>query len=140
MRSVVRVHSGFLLVIALAATGLTACKKIADATSDGAGARGRYVGVGIYHPGEPWTKMVVPAQVNDGAARVADDQAIIVVVDSETGELRACGDLSGYCIGMDPWKKMLATSQMAPVSLTGHAKPPADAEANTADPNAAASQ
>ena len=27
----------------------------------------------------------------------------IVVVDSQTGEIRQCGNLSGHCIGMNPW-------------------------------------
>jgi hypothetical protein len=57
------------------------------------------------------------------AARTVDDQAIIVTTDSVTGEVRACGDLTGYCIGMNPWKTPLAASQIAPINLTEHEKP-----------------
>jgi hypothetical protein len=96
---------------------------------------GRYVGLGIYSPQEPWTKMAGAAQSKDNpAARPIDDQAIFVVVDSATGELRACGDLTGYCIGMNPWKKPLTPAQIAPIILTEHVKPPeivADAKART---------
>jgi hypothetical protein len=58
-----------------------------------------------------------------------DDQAIIVVVDSATGEIRSCGDLSGYCIGQNPWKKPLASGQGAPVALAPAGKGAADAAA-----------
>jgi hypothetical protein len=85
------------------------------------GAHGRYNGVGIYTPGQLWTKTVQATAPGDvAAAKTGDDQAIIVVVDSQTGELRACGDLSGYCVGMNPWKQALAKTQQAPVWLTEH--------------------
>ncbi len=45
---------------------------------------------------------------------------MIVVDDSHTGNIRSCGDLTGYCIGMNPWKTPLPPSQVAPVSLTTH--------------------
>jgi hypothetical protein len=65
------------------------------------------------------------------AARTIDDQVIIVVEDTETGEVRACGDLTGYCIGMNPWKKMLGSSQMVPINLTEHMAPPNDTPVKT---------
>jgi hypothetical protein len=81
-------------------------------------------------PGQPWTKLVAAQATNGAAARTADDQAIIVVTDSDTGEVRACGDLSGYCVGMNPWKSALPASQLAPVNLTEHTlAQPANAEA-----------
>ena len=110
-----------LVVAGLAILLLPGCRPPGSPYSD-ATLRGRYVGVGIYTPGGPWTRMVVPAQPTPTAAKLSDDQAIIVVVDSVTGELRACGDLSGYCIGTNPWKKMLASSQVAPISLTAHSE------------------
>jgi len=58
------------------------------------------------------------------AARTIDDQAIIVVEDSDTGEVRACGDLTGYCISMNPWKGELAGAQLVPIRLTEHVSPP----------------
>jgi len=88
------------------------------------GRHGRYVGVGIYGPGRQWTRMVAAQQAGDNsAARPIDDQAIIVMSDTDTGELRACGDLTGYCIGMNPWQRPLASSQVAPIELTSHVKP-----------------
>ena len=57
------------------------------------------------------------------AAQPIDDQAIIVVSDSETGELRACGDLTGYCIGFNPWKQPLSSAQQTPIVLTAHVEP-----------------
>ena len=86
---------------------------------------GRYVGIGIYNPNTQWTKMVgADAPKVTPAARTIDDQAIIVVEDSDTGEIRACGDLTGYCIGMNPWKKVLASSQTVPINLAEHVMPP----------------
>jgi len=88
------------------------------------GRHGRYVGVGIYGPGRQWTRMVAAQQpVSEAAARPVDDQAIIVMSDTDTGELRACGDLTGYCVGMNPWKKPLTASQVTPIELTSHVKP-----------------
>ena len=102
----------------------------ADAISDdpgflGLGSKhGRFGSVGIYTPGESWPKLMADAnQADPAAAQLVDDQAIIVVADSQTGEVRACGDLTGYCIGMNPWKGALVGAQIAPIRLTAHAKP-----------------
>jgi hypothetical protein len=118
----------------LALAALSACKK-ADADISPA-ARGRFVGVGIFQPGSPWAHLAtVPATSDPAAAKLADDQAIIVVTDSTTGEIRACGDLSGYCVGMNPWRAGLTNRQLSPVRLTRHAKTP---ELDEAAANAAA--
>jgi len=113
-----------MLALMIASMGLAACKPGSLAWDQGQGARhGRYVGVGIYGPGDPWAKLAAaPHPADAAAASTTDDQAIIVVVDSDTGEVRACGDMSGYCIGMNPWKTALQPSQVAPVDLTGHAQ------------------
>ncbi len=50
-----------------------------------------------------------------GKAGLADDEQVIVVVDSDTGEIRQCGALSGYCVGMRPWDH--GVSQTLPASL-----------------------
>ena len=47
-----------------------------------------------------------------------DDQAVIVVQNSLTGDVRACGDMTGYCVGMNPWAQR--PGQLTPVSLTDH--------------------
>jgi hypothetical protein len=102
-------------------------------TADDSEHHGRYVGIGIYSPGTPWTKVVAAQQAKQTAASAAiDDQAIIVVTDSNTGEIRACGDLTGYCVGMNPWNKALVSTQMAPINLTEHVKPPEPAAAANA--------
>jgi hypothetical protein len=111
-----------IAVITIASMCLCACSK--PAVSQGANRHGRYVGIGIYRPGSPWTKMVATATASDSpAAKPIDDQAIIVVTDSDTGEIRACGDLTGYCIGMNPWNKALVPAQTAPINLSEHEKP-----------------
>ena len=120
---------------ALVAMGTAACKPAptaADASAaaavdqsapaavlDKEGRAGRFVGVGIYSAGSAWSRM---AGADDPKApptrsKVADDQAIIVVQDTKTGELRACGDMTGYCISMNPWNKALTLAQIAPIKL-----------------------
>ena len=90
---------------------------------------GRYSAVGIYQPGESWSKMIIDQRVQgDPAPPPLDDQAIIVLADSQSGEVRACGDMSGYCVGMNPWKTALTGAQIAPIRLKAQVKsaPPAD--------------
>src|SRR5579862_10069527 len=109
-----------------AALALTACKKPMPAAEWFGGQQdrhGRYEGVGLYSPSQQWTRVVANQQPKDTpAAKPIDDQVLIVVEDSVTGEVRACGDLTGYCIGMNPWKK--AVGQTVPVNLTQHVPPP----------------
>lgn len=103
-----------------AATALGGCKKAADGSLEFAGAqhqKGRYQGAGVYTPGDAW-RQLNDVQQSNGVPKTANDQAIIVVVDSDTGELRACGDLSGYCVGMNPWSKDLMAAQKSPVAVT----------------------
>jgi hypothetical protein len=96
---------------------------------------GRYVGVGIYAPEKQWTKLVATSPAKDTpAARPIDDQVIIVVVDSKTGEVRSCGDMTRYCIGMNPWAKSLTPSQIPPLNLTEHVQPPKSEEAADSAP------
>jgi len=95
--------------------------------------KGRYQGVGLYDPGRMWSRGISANQPKDPAlATTADDEKIIVVVDSNTGEIRQCGNLSGYCIAMNPWTKPLPPPQYAPLSVTKH-----DAELEQEDTAAA---
>jgi hypothetical protein len=88
----------------------------------GAGHHGRYVGIGVYASGQMWSRMVVASQPKDkAAATTSDDEHVIVVVDSDTGEIRQCGDMTGYCVGMNPWASSLLPTQRAPIGLTKHA-------------------
>lgn len=120
--------SWIVVGVVIAAVSLSACKRKDGtwASLSGEPHQGRYLGVGVYRPEAAWTRMVAAQQTDTTpAAKTADDQAVIVVVDSGTGEVRACGDLSGYCIGMNPWNKALAKTQIAPIAITRHAKAPA---------------
>jgi hypothetical protein len=109
--------------LAITALSLWGCNRPA-LSPDQAGRHGRYAAVGIYGPGQQWTRLIANQKPTDpDAARPIDDQAIIVVQNSVTGEVRACGDLTGYCIGMNPWKAQLLSSQIAPVKVTEHRAP-----------------
>ncbi|HWA62200.1 MAG TPA: hypothetical protein VG939_12545 [Caulobacteraceae bacterium] len=99
---------GRLALAVVAALALSGCEKKAGAPAwldFGKPHGGRFQGVGVYTPGEAWSRVVGDAGPTDsnGAAR-ADDGAVIVTVDSATGEIRACGDLSGRCVRQNPWQ------------------------------------
>ena len=111
-------------VLIVASFYLCGCSRFAPGNADLAGHHGRYSGVGIYSPTQQWARLAANQQSSDPQiARPADDQVIIVVQDSATGEVRACGDLTGYCVGMNPWKTALTPAQVAPLKLTEHLVP-----------------
>jgi hypothetical protein len=119
----------------LAALGLTGCGKSAPQSPPVPPAHSRYAGVGIYSPGEAWSKLAAEHEsAAPAAAHTRDDEAVIVVVDGQTGEVRECGDLSGYCVGMNPWKTALSGAQVAPVPLHAH-----DAESESESASAGSS-
>ncbi len=116
---------GFLIGFAgLAAVAAGGCHKAGEwfgGPSDQG--HGRYSGIGIYDPGPSWRSMVAGQPAKDtSTAQLFDDSAVIVVVDSITGEVRGCGNMTGYCVGMNPWKAQLAAGQIAPVPLIAHTK------------------
>jgi hypothetical protein len=85
-------------------------------------ADGRYAGIGVFAVGELWAEIAGAAQPKEAAtARLADDEHIIVVVDSRTGEVRQCGDHSGYCVAMNPWSGPAGLRGTVPVALARHA-------------------
>jgi hypothetical protein len=93
-------------VLALAA--LASCSKKASDGGGGVSAwplgHGRYFGVGIFQPGRMWLQLAHgPRTGKTAAATLQDDEEVIVVIDSHTGEVRECGNLSGYCISLQPW-------------------------------------
>jgi len=97
-----------------------------DRAGSGPGPRhgGRYVGIGIYSPGQMWQRLAGAARSGDGAAAtLRDDEQVIVVLDSRTGEIRQCGNLSGHCLRMNPW-----SGQPAPARLTEHRAEPEQGE------------
>lgn len=116
-----------LAIVAVSALALSGCQKgVHDQL--GTSAHGRYVGVGHYSPGSAWTQIAHADQPKDPAgSRLADDDQIIIVMDSNTGEVRQCGDLSGVCVAMNPWSKPVASPQTAPVLLAKHAGQPGQA-------------
>jgi hypothetical protein len=105
-----------LFAVVAFACSLHACSKPADSAIAGPKKDGRYVGVGIYGPGALWPYLKNgPSEKNADAATLADDDEIIVVVDTHSGELRQCGNLSGHCIRMNPWGE-----GKTPVTLSKH--------------------
>ena len=108
-----------VLAVALVALTLVACSRPAGEAATGEGGRGRYAGAGVYPAGRMWSQMAgVAASKDAAAARLGDDEQVIVVVDSHTGEVRQCGALSGYCVRMNPWA---APAGAAPITLAKHA-------------------
>lgn len=104
-------------ILALIGIAMSGCQKTPDTLASGA-ARGRYVGVGHYSPGAAWAQVVRSAANGDPAkAKPDDDDQVIIVMDSLTGELRQCGNFSGRCIGLKPWAKSLEASEAAPATL-----------------------
>ena len=115
-----------------------------DRGSDGGGIvraprHGRFGGIGVFEAGPLWSKLAVTKPAgNAQAATTADDEHVIVVVDTDTGEVRECGDLSGTCAAFNPWTRAVASGQGAPVSLTAHAEDLArETASNTSDGAAA---
>ena len=113
-------YIGVTLVAGLALSG---CPKASFWNEDDTKPHhGRYTGIGIYSADLTWSHIAGADKPKDElAATTADDQNIIVVVDGETGEIRQCGNLSGYCVGMNPWSHKLAGKQIAPLGLDKHA-------------------
>lgn len=111
---------------ALACLAVTGCQKKGEAPAAnmfGSSPRGRYLGVAVYSPGPMWEQVARAGAPSDAAAAtLKDDEQVIVVVDSATGELRQCGNLSGFCIAMNPWSKSVAPTGGAPTSLLKHAQ------------------
>ena len=102
------------VVLALA-TALGGCQGGAPSASGDSGHHGRYEGVGVYTPGDSWARIIADAAPAPATNRLADDEAVIVTEDSTTGEVRACGDLSGYCVGFYPWQ---GAPRRAPVDVS----------------------
>lgn len=125
----------FFILAVISSLAITACGRTEEASDSGSGsARGRYAGVGVFDAGRLWSKMIVPTtQQDDSSARLSDDEHVIVVVDSQTGEVRQCGDHSGYCIGVSPWGTKDGATPLLPAKLSAHSEDldAAEMEANT---------
>jgi len=109
----------------MGALALAGCQKKEEAAASpfgGLGQRGRFVAVGLYEPGQMWEQLTAAAPSDPAQATLKDDEQVIVAMDSATGELRQCGNLSGHCIGLNPWAKPLAAGHGAPTPLLKHAQ------------------
>lgn len=115
--------ASYLGVVLVAGLALGGCHKAGSWTEDDTKSHhGRYTGIGIYPADKMWSEIAGADKPKDRAvATTADDQNVIVVVDGETGEIRQCGNFSGYCVGMNPWSHTLAGKQTAPLGLDKHA-------------------
>jgi hypothetical protein len=81
---------------------------------------GRYAGIGVFDAGTLWSRADIGRKAGDAAAaNLSDDEHVIVVVDTDTGEVRECGDHSGLCFAMNPWTAAIAGRQL-PARLTAH--------------------
>jgi len=110
------------VLIAAALFGLTGCHKMMGEAYDGRVTHhGRYAGIGLFEPGKMWAKLQGEESKDPAAAKPGDDETIIVVIDSDTGEVRECGNYSGRCISMNPWTKAVAPQQHSPVAVDAHA-------------------
>ena len=119
--------SGGAMIAALALGG---CHNPTPASGSAPYEHGRYAGIGIYAADPLWSHMTVSEKpTNKAAATIADDRTIIVVIDSKTGEVRQCGNMSGYCVGMNPWAGAFASGRSAPLNLAKHAAELGDDEA-----------
>jgi hypothetical protein len=108
--------TGLLAVSAL----LSGCQKSADAEFGSQKSQGRFSGVGIFDAGKLWAQMAISASPKDPAqANISDDDYVIAVIDSQTGEVRQCGNHSGFCVSMNPWASTSPTR--LPVKLMKHA-------------------
>ena len=100
---------------------LSGCDQQGAVSGPGPKSQGRYAGIGTYDAGRLWGQMAgIQAPKDEAAAKLEDDEHVIVVIDSHTGEVRQCGDYSGVCVAMNPWAGQGSRSA-APVKLKKHA-------------------
>ncbi len=110
-----------IVAVALAGWNLAGCGTTAISPAATSAAKAGYAGVGIYRPGEIWKQIARTSVPTDSTrAELADDDQVIVVVDNATGEVRQCGNMSGYCVGLNPWSRPV--EQGAPIALLKHVR------------------
>jgi hypothetical protein len=108
------------LGVAVIASLLAGCGNGEDTFGPNTRAQGRYAGIGTFEAGRMWSQTAgITEPADAAAARLADDEHVIVVIDTHTGEVRQCGDHSGVCVAMNPWTG--AGGLTAPVALKKHA-------------------
>ena len=109
-----------IVAIALVlAIGLAGCDRHGGPAGMGSKNNGRYAGVGVFDAGRLWGEATgAPKPTDPAAATIRDDEHVIVVIDTHTGEFRQCGDHSGYCVTTNPWS---AGATALPTKLGKHA-------------------
>ncbi|MDB5710909.1 MAG: hypothetical protein JWL96_2979 [Sphingomonas bacterium] len=111
---------GAFIGLLLVGVALGGCHAMSSSGGGDGGHRGRYAGVGLYSADRGWAHVAgAPEPADKAVATTADDTTLIVTVDGATGEIRQCGNYSGHCVAMNPWRGALGAKQAAPVSLTG---------------------
>jgi hypothetical protein len=92
---------------------------------------GRYAGIGTYQADSVWNDIEGAAATNDAElAGQRDDSQIIIVTNRHTGEIRQCGNYSGFCIVMNPWKgESRANAPQSPVRIDRHPEEAVGAQA-----------
>jgi hypothetical protein len=109
------------LSIVVVSCFLSGCGQESSMSGPGAKTSGRYSGIGTYDAGRLWGQMAgLAAHADPAAAKLEDDEHVIVVIDSHTGEVRQCGDHSGVCVAMNPWASQ-GSRVATPIKLKKHA-------------------
>ena len=120
---------------------LTACGARPEAANNAMAAgtledgSGRYSGIGTYPSDSLWNDIQGAEATNDAqAAKLGDDSQVIVVVDRYSGEVRQCGNRSGFCIAMNPWKgKGREAAPQLPVQIDRHVPEQSNMASNAAE-------
>ena len=109
------------IILLMGCVMLAGCEDHGAVSGPGPKSPGRYSGIGTFDAGRLWREMAgAAAPANPQSAKLEDDEHVIVVVDSHSGEVRQCGDHSGFCVTMNPWAGN-APRAAAPVALKRHA-------------------
>lgn len=96
---------GRRIIAALAVLALGGCQQGA-APVDGHAGTTRFAGVGVFEAGPGWHHIATaPAPGDPAQAKIADDEHVIVTIDGRSGEIRQCGDHSGYCVAIKAWAR-----------------------------------
>ncbi len=121
MKTKLLVPLTFSIVLGLS-TMLTGCRPFTESSSDEQQAsRERYAGIGIYNADRLWRAIKGAPETKDPeVAKLADDDMVIVVSDSKTGEIRQCGNHSGFCVTMNPSDSKGKAPVQLPAKLLPH--------------------
>jgi hypothetical protein len=112
-----RAAKALLVLLPLMMAG---CDRAEDAAGAGTPSRGRYAGIGIYSPSELWAQQsAAKAPADSSTAKLSDDEAIVVSIDSKSGEIRQCGNNSGHCVSLSAWGQ---NAIQTPLKLLKHAE------------------